>query len=874
MKNFYNLILRIKMEASTPHEKAKELFITYKERNFNEADTRHKIIDEILHSVLSWPKNMVTCEEYIHPGYSDYQLKKSNGSTLLFIEAKKEGIYFNLPNSYNSQSTSKNIKLKTLLTDTNIHSAVMQVREYCLEAGCEFGAITNGHEWIIFKIFVKGKSWKDINAFVITSLEYFDNDFTDATKKLNYTSINENNSLHGIFENAMYNVREIYYPKEKITAYNEVVKNNSLFLILQPIMKNYFEDFNVSDSEFLSECYVDDREYSTAFNGLRSRLRDSLSPYFINYGIKDFEANENGGLFGEQIHKSITRQGKEEVVILFGGKGAGKSTFLKKLFYFKQPSYLQNHARIAIADMLTVPNEIDLIRGQIWNSIITSLDIESILSSNRDDLIAKLFTDNFHIAQNQELFGLQKDSPEYNLRLNDLVSKWKNDKVYCAKQLSKYWSNQGKGVIVVIDNTDQYDQTIQDFCFTVAHEAAKELKCLTIISMREERFHNSKIRGMLDAYQNSGYHITAPLPEKVFLKRINYIIRLLSSQHELVKIYQGGLEDEKIQSLLKLFTIFKNEFKRDYPKSALNVFLSACAHSNIRRALELFRDFSLSGYTNVNEMILSQTLWKIQQHQIIKPVMIPYRFFYKEESSSIPNIFQIRDAHQGSHFTALRILDKLTRNVNPTTISYISIAELKDYFIETFQMGDDFKKNIDILLRYRLVEANNHIDYYNEQVDEIKITTYGNYIFKQLYKNFTYLELICTDCGLFTERIANELYQYSNESFRLFKEGKKIELIKNRLTKTQTFIDYLKEEEDKEISRFNLPTIENEKFSQMLDDSFSKQKPRILESALKNYPSYISTVPLANSIEVKQQSIKKEYNLKLVKTKHGFKRLD
>ena len=58
-------------------------------RTRNEAETRHKIIDFIVHDFLSWPKNRVAVEEYINPGYADYILKKENGDDLLFIEAKK-----------------------------------------------------------------------------------------------------------------------------------------------------------------------------------------------------------------------------------------------------------------------------------------------------------------------------------------------------------------------------------------------------------------------------------------------------------------------------------------------------------------------------------------------------------------------------------------------------------------------------------------------------------------------------------------------------------------------------------------------------------------------------------------------------------------
>ena len=51
----------------TPHDIALELADKYKGRTeLNEANTRHQVIDAILHQVLAWPRSSVTCESYIH----------------------------------------------------------------------------------------------------------------------------------------------------------------------------------------------------------------------------------------------------------------------------------------------------------------------------------------------------------------------------------------------------------------------------------------------------------------------------------------------------------------------------------------------------------------------------------------------------------------------------------------------------------------------------------------------------------------------------------------------------------------------------------------------------------------------------------------
>lgn len=375
-------------------------------------------------------------------------------------------------------------------------------------------------------------------------------------------------------------------------------------------MNHYFGVIGDNDTEFMERCYVSERDYHHAFDGMRSLIQDSLSPYFREYGVQQLEDTGKGGGLGGRLTKNIKKGRKGEVLVLFGGKGAGKSTFIKRLLHHNPPRWLRDHAVVAIADLLKMPEETEVIRKTIWDHVVGSLDSEGILDSDRSSVLEKLFSDRFEVANRQELAGLPRASEIYNTRLNELVTQWKDDKIYCAKRLVEFWKSREKGIIVVVDNTDQYSGPNQDFCFASAQQISDELACVTLISMREERFYNSKIHGVLD---------------------------------------------------------------------------------------DLFRSFLLSGYTNVEEM-LTAGAWNFQIHQVIKPVMIPTRYFYDELLSDIPNIYQLRYNRHGSHFTALRILRKLARNIEGASTAYLSMAELKNYFSETFNMLEDFTKNSDMLL--------------------------------------------------------------------------------------------------------------------------------------------------------------------------------
>ncbi len=374
--------------------------------------------------------------------------------------------------------------------------------------------------------------------------------------------------------------------------------------------------------------------------------------------------------------------------------------------------------------------------------------------------------------------------------------------------------------------------------------------------MREERYYKSNIHGTLDAYANSGFHITSPLPQEVFIKRLCYVRKLIKDNPK--SIFNEDISIEEKNNLLSVLDMFENEFDR-YPSSPLNSFLTACAHGDIRFALKLFRAFTGSGYTNINEIVNSKSIWKLKIHQVLKPIMIPYRYFYDEGQSAIPNIFQIRSQNNGSHFTCLRILKKISFNLDASKTIYFSVAELMDYFVEYFDMKEDFENNLKMLLKYRLVESDNRLDEYSNDVDNIKITTYGYYVLNDMSKFFTYLELVCTDCGVFDETTANELYVIANREYRYFKAYDKRSRLKERLEKVDIFLDYLIEEEKLESDKYNLVFDESTSFSKMFKSYFEKERIYILENSERH-------IDKNNSIK---DSRKKPNINKL--TKNGFR---
>jgi len=670
--------------------------------------------------------------------------------------------------------------------------------------------------------------WRQLKAFVIRDLRYFSDCFVDAVGTFGYIPITEQASLSLLLGLMQGSKRDVFYPKSKIAAYTHEVTSNYLAPFIRPLADSYLGAMNEHDFEFMERCYVDLREYQASVTGVNQVIFDCLSPYFMGYNVKEFFDDSQGGEFGERICSSARDRRTRDVIILFGGKGSGKSTFIRRLLYHRPPKAIQHFAVVGVVDLLECLEDRDHIEKEIWSQLLERVDRNQLLKGDRTALL-ELFADRYHVAERQSLSGLRSDSEAYNIALNSLVHEWLSDHEYCAERLADYWKTKRKGLIIVLDNTDQFSPEMQDYCFTLAQHISNRLDCLVVISMREERFHYSTLHGTLDAFQNSGFHLSSPPPQSVFSKRLGFILRILDDP-ERVRQVSPDMSNERIEEIKTLFRTLLSEFRN--PSSHLDQFLRACAHGNMRLALDLFRQFLLSGYTRVDEMIRSGH-WTLQVHQVLRPMMVPYRFFYDEDASSVPNLFKIRSEVRGSHFTAIRILSILSANMAPQNPCYVALSQLRGYFSE-FDMLDDLNKNLDVLLRRGLVESNNRVDEYVEGIDSLKITPYGFYMTRTVCYMFNYLDLVSLDCGVHQESVAHSLANLADKDIDLFFKGEKMERINTRLQRVQEFVDYLDVEEQIEKDVYSLDANEVN-FCRVLKERFAKEKLRVLKSARKNF---------------------------------------
>lgn len=812
----------------TEIEVLNEIRTLYSDKSLNESDTRFKIIDRILCEVLKWPRDPIITELYIDGNRADYLLKGKNENPLLVIESKKNEIYFELPNGANGSNTFQKVIVEKLITDNNIKDAIYQVKEYAEDLLCQFAAICNGKTWIIFRVNSNLKPWKKLPAVVIKNIDFFIDSYTQAINILGYKSVTESNSLNQYVGVSKKTFLEIFYPKNSITGYNTKVNSNKYAGPLSSLSRKYLGVIPENDSEFMNHCYVSNRGLDDGLQkDVQGVLHDSLTPYFKNLGFRDFTIEDKGGgAFGVRIAKIIKQERLDNVMILFGGRGAGKSTFLKRFLFHVKPIEISMYGHVALIGLLNSSQTAEELTKEIWEKLLNGIDKEGFRKGTREQLLT-LFHEEFEIYQKQILQGLQETSSEYQKLLRDFIINKTSDLKLFSEKISLHWKNKNKGLVIFLDNMDQLPPDLQDVCFRTAAEISERLGCLTIVSMREERYYNAKSRGVLDAYQNPGFHLASPVIPEVIIKRIEYIIDKLKFTQDVDTEY--GIKDvSELNTLIAFFEICNSQLKRK--SSPLSFFLRYATHGDVRQALNFFEGFLTSGYTNISEMAPHPD-WVFQVHQVIKPMMIPARFFYDEMKSKIPNLYQLRNDTDSSHFTGLRILNALQNRKNDKLSNgFIDVKFFIQSFDEKYSSKEDTIKHLQLYLEKGIIESNNRLEEYSDEIDQIKITALGSYIFTYLAFNFAYLDLVCIDCALFNETLNNYLVKSASKELEFYYDRDFMSRIHLRLERVDKFVQYLTDLEIQEFFDLGLEPTEI-KFTDRLKKSIIEQKKRVIKSA-------------------------------------------
>lgn len=297
---------------------------TYDHTIFSEQDSRVKIIDRILTEVLFYPYEAFITEPKAGKGYIDYKVSVNNVPRLI-IEAKKDGIDFDINSSYSGRAFNLD---GPVFKDNSVKDGIDQAIYYAAYKGVELACLTNGKTWIIFRAnrLADGKDVMEGKAYVFSSLNSICKEFKLFFELLAPHEIN-NLKYRALFQEAEgAEIRKKEFAKSLKSEDNlRVVERTNYSQDFDKVMNEFFSRLSGdSDPDMLIECFVETKESQAAEQEL-TRISEDLI-----YRIRALETNESDAL--KTIIEKVKTTNRHEFVILIGGKGAGKSTFVERFF--------------------------------------------------------------------------------------------------------------------------------------------------------------------------------------------------------------------------------------------------------------------------------------------------------------------------------------------------------------------------------------------------------------------------------------------------------------------------------------------------------------------------------------------------------------
>ncbi len=791
-------------ESKSKFEEFKKDFESLKSLDISESDTRSKLIDRMLISVLGWDEKDIIREGHVDNGYYDY--KVSIAGLTFIIEAKRQFAEFTLPND-----TRRKCNLNTLYSENK--SVIDQIRDYLSDCGCDIGIITNGKQYIIAKfINTNGVSWKHNKCIVYRSFQEIEENFVEFLNTLSKESIIQNKGIK-----QLYDVEESFY-KTILSSIsekdNEIVRNDLSAKIAPLIDKALGDIYNANededDLEFIKECYVENKEVIKNKRELHGLFCDNPPE------LQEVSKARNIDSIGRQIDEEIGKYPAKEAasptpkpIIIIGSRGAGKTTFLKFLLNGDSSEKGSINAPFLFVNMMKYYSGNDTIDfDDVYRDLLMQFDINyPTYNINSIDVLERIYIR--EINQNKKgiwKYYFENEPLEYQRKLSDFLNLKTENKQEHFKAVNLYFTREiHKRILIVFDNADQLSDQIQEQVYLNACALNKQAKFGVIISLREGYYYNWRNRPPFNAFDSNAFHIAAPNYGEVLQKRLNYIIEKVKfSKNNTLEGSIGDKSFELSENKIEEFFVGVNSSLFGTDNAPILDFITQMSFPNVREGLRLFKTFLISGYTDVSEYILRVVYNRdghtitIPIHEFVKTIGLENKLYYNHTSSQIKNLFYPTSPNSDNFikYYILKTLDErlsFEGNIN----KFRNYIELVEEFINYGYKKEIINQEVEELLKENLVETDKQLSdiSWTKLPDEdfsITITSRGHYYVNELVNRFHYFELVLQDTPIADRHLFEEI----KKEFPIPEiNGKKD--MKVRLKIVDLFIEYLKLCEDK-----------------------------------------------------------------------------
>lgn len=661
-----------------------------------------------------------------HNYYPDF-IVILNGVPSVIIEAKKVGE--NLDEAYR--------EARLYASEINsLHQEDINPCKYII--ACD-GVILKAGFWDSQPIFtIEISNWTEVNVDFAKFIETF----SQNSVKKHSDKINEL-----VRKNTVY-VKPLFQLGGKFLIDKEI--NNTFGENIAIQYKHIFNpELEDERSDLVKNAYVVVDRHESHINPIDRLIRKKLNPFVANATlVKD---TKNPVEIIDQLKKINSYN--NEVLLLIGSVGSGKSTFVTYLKEVALDTELENQLIWITVNLNNAPVNSDEIYKWLKKNILDGLmttfnkiDFDSV------EIIRKIFEKD--IIKFEKLGGslLGRDSEKYNSELYNILQNCLSDTdKFINGIIENFILCNNKNLVIVLDNCDKRTLHEQLLMFEVANWIKNSINSIVFLPLRDTTYDHFKNEKPLDTVvKDLTFRIIPASLEKILYSRIKYAMRLNEKMENGVYFLENGMKVSypKTDEIYYLKSILKSLFQNNFFKKTI----IALAGSDIRIGIEIFLDFCKSGHINDSEIFKikqSAGSHELPNHLISRIFLRGKRLFYKDEISKLRNLFNSDPADKIPNpfcrITILRWLKDKYREKGPSGIlGFHSVGKLISDLIIVGLEKDNVLKELKYLTRQKLLTSEtqdiNNID----DDDLICITTSGKIHLDMVY-NIDYLSSCSED---------------------------------------------------------------------------------------------------------------------------------